>query len=69
MLKGLMGKTYKELLRSLWFAQLEEEEAEGDLIAALKRGSGRTGVDLLSLETSGRIQENRMKLRGSSYVT
>lgn len=63
------GQDLRRTAEVTCFVQLEEEEAEGGLIATLKGGSGRAGVDLLSLETSGRIQENRMKLRGSSYVT
>lgn len=46
-----------------WFVWLEEEEAEGDLIAAL---GGAVAGQLLISSLSGRTQENRMKLRGSS---
>lgn len=52
MLKGLQGKTYEELLRSLVLFPMGKKRLRGDLTEVfniLIRGSGGAGANLFSL--------------------
>ena len=65
MMKGLEGKTYEELLKSLGLFCLEKRRLRRDLIMVfnfLMRGSRGAGADLFSLVNSGRTRGNGLKL-------
>lgn len=68
-MKGLKGETCKELLRSFDLFSLRKRRLRVSSLEPSRGTVAGAGADLLSLVTSGRTQGNRMKLRGSSYVT